>query len=356
MLFGIGTRVKFRTTPDSGIISDKLGDDMVMVQLDGIDMEIPAFEEDLIREEEYTQFAQFESLIKEKANFIDKKSLEKSPLSISTEIKPLFTNSGVHLAFHPKHKPNGEIEKLDILLLNDTGFDLVFNLDFVLFNDIKWSKNGKLNKAQYEKMGEMAFDDINDSPVFDYAISPIYTEGVVEMPVKTLKVKTKQFIKNFTFSKSLNLDVYNFTLLESFNKDTPNDDLKKYTQTLLAQKKPLASPNSGNLIKVDIAANVNEYATFIKEIDLHIELLHDNIHKLTNMEIVNIQLRAFETYLSKAIRLGVPKVYIIHGVGKGKLKDMIHARLKRHPDVEWYKNEYHERYGWGATEVVLGKW
>jgi hypothetical protein len=356
MLFGIGTRVKFRSTPDSGIITDKLGDDMVMVQLNGVGMEIPAFEEDLIREEEYTQYAHFQPLINEKANSIDKKGLEKSPLSIQNDIKPIFTNSGVHLAYHPKYKPNGEIEKLDILLLNDTSFDLVFNVDFVLFNDIKWSKNGKLNKAHSEKLGEMFFDDINDSPAFDYLISPIYTEGVAVQQSKTLKIKTKQFIKNFTFSKSLNLDVYDFTLLESFDNDAPSDDLKKYTQSLLAQKKPLASPNSSNLIKVDVAANVNEYATFVKEIDLHIELLHDNIHKLTNMEIVNIQLRAFETYLSKAIRLGVPKVYIIHGVGKGKLKDMIHARLKRHPDVEWYKNEYHERYGWGATEVILGKW
>jgi dsDNA-specific endonuclease/ATPase MutS2 len=46
-------------------------------------------------------------------------------------------------------------------------------------------------------------------------------------------------------------------------------------------------------------------------------------------------------------------VYIIHGVGKGRLKEMIHARLKRHSDVEHFKNEYHERYGWGATEVIL---
>jgi Smr domain len=354
MLFGIGTRVKFRTTPDSGIITDKLGDDMVMVQLDGVGMEIPAFEEDLMREEEYAQYAHFQPLINEKANYIDRKSLEKGPLSISTEIEPVFTNSGVHLAFHPKHKPNGEIEKLNILLLNDTDFDLVFTIDFVLFNDIKWSKNGKLNKANYEKLGEMAFDDINDSPAFDYTISPIYTEGVATQQDKTLKIKTKQFIKNFTFLKSLNLDVYDFTLLESFGNDAPSDDLKKYTQSLLAQKKPLPSQNN-HVKKIDSAANVNEYATFVKEIDLHIELLHDNIHKLTNMEIVNIQLRGFETYLSKAIQLGVPKVYIIHGVGKGKLKDMIHARLKRHPDVEWYKNEYHERYGWGATEVILSK-
>ena len=352
MLLDIGTRVKFRTTPDSGIIIDTLGDNMVMVLLDGMDMDIPAFEEDLIREEDYIQSVDFQPIKKEKAVVNDKKNNPIPPLSIDN-IKPVFSNSGVHLAFHPKHKPNGEIEKLDILLLNDTAFDIVFNVDCVMCKDIKWSKNGKLNTAHCEKLGEILFDDINDAPAFDYAISPIYTEGVAEKQDKTLKIKTKQFIKNFTFSKFLNLDVYDFILLESFSKDTPSDDLKKYTQSLLSQKKPLPSKSS-NLIKVDVVANVNEYATFVNEIDLHIELLQDNSQKLSNMEIVNIQIRSFETYLSKAVRLGVPKVYIIHGVGKGKLKDMIHARLKRHPDVEWYKNEYHERYGWGATEVVIG--
>jgi Smr domain len=355
MLLGIGTRVKFRTTPDSGIITDKLGDDMVMVQLDGIDMEIPAFEEDLIREEEFSQYADFQVLIKQKAAVAEKKAYDSTPLSKNAEIKPDFSNSGVHLAFQPKHKPNGEIEKLDILLLNDTIFDLVFNVDFVLFNDINWSKNGKLNSGCFEKLGDMPFDDINDSPAFDYIISPIYTEGVVESPSKTLKIKTKQFIKNFNFSKFLNQEVYNFTLFEaSFDNKEANDDLKKYTQSLLANKKPLLSKSS-NLIKIDPVANVNEYATFVREIDLHIELLHDNAQKLTNIEMVNLQLRHFETYLSKAVRLNIPKVYIIHGVGKGKLKEMIHARLKRHPDVEKYKNEYHERYGWGATEVVISR-
>ncbi len=351
MLLGIGTRVKFRTTPDSGIITDKLGDDMVMVQLDGIDMEIPAFEEDLIREEDYMQSADFQAVKKEKPIVFEKKLNTLPPLSI----KPIFANSGIHLAFQPKHKPNGEIEKLDILLLNDTAFDIVFNVDFVVFNAIKWSKNGKLNTAQYEKLGEMPFDDINDAPAFDCSISPIYTEGVSEKHDKTLKIKTKQFVKNFTFSQFLNLDVYDFILFDTFDSKKNNDDLKKYTQSLLSQKKP-PPPNNSNLIKIDPIANVNEFATFVNEIDLHIELLHDNIHKLSNTEIVNIQLRSFETYLSKAVRLGVSKVYIIHGVGKGKLKDMIHARLKRHPDVEWYKNEYHERYGWGATEVIIGKW
>lgn len=61
----------------------------------------------------------------------------------------------------------------------------------------------------------------------------------------------------------------------------------------------------------------------------------------------------FEAFLSKAVRLGVPSVFIIHGVGKGVLKDAISQRLKQHPNVAEFRNEYHPKYGWGATEVFF---
>ncbi|NJK83175.1 MAG: Smr/MutS family protein [Saprospiraceae bacterium] len=65
------------------------------------------------------------------------------------------------------------------------------------------------------------------------------------------------------------------------------------------------------------------------------------------------QLKFFDAFLEKALRLGVEKIFIIHGVGTGKLKDAIANRLLQHPYVATFKNEYHPRYGWGATEATL---
>ncbi len=64
-------------------------------------------------------------------------------------------------------------------------------------------------------------------------------------------------------------------------------------------------------------------------------------------------MEAFDKFLSQAIRLGVSKVFVIHGVGKGKLKDKIVTRLIQMPDVTNFKNEYHSKYGFGATEIDL---
>lgn len=355
MTLGIGTRVKFLRTPDSGIVKANLGDGMVMVHLDNVDMEIPAFEEDLIKEENYVQNNDFQQIKNEYPHLAKKEKADfKTPPSLNiTPQKPLFSNSGIHLSFEAIKKADGEIEKLNILLLNDTASDILYELDWVILGEIKFSKNGKLATASFDNLGEILFDDINDAPEADISISPIYTEGVGERQFKTLKIKTKQFLKNLHLSSFLNRELYDFTLFEKLGTDEKsNDDLKKYTQNMIRVKKAIAQKND-NVRQYDPVADVNEYATFINEIDLHIELLHNDPHTLSNQEIINIQLQVFENFLSKALRLGIKRVFIIHGVGKGRLKELIHARLRRHPDVKHFKNEYQERYGWGASEVLL---
>ncbi len=359
MLLGIGTRVKFRSTPDSGVITDKLGDGMVMVHLDDIDMEIPAFEEDLIREENFLQNADYQQITKPFPNQKDSRNTpiqkkQEPPMPIPQQWQ--LRNSGISIAFVPVKNSSDEITQFDIWLLNDTPRELLFEFDFILLGITEWQKEGKIPAVYGEKIGVMPFDTLNDSPEIDIAISPISTEGVGEKQSKVLKIKAKQFIKNFSYHDFLQLEAHVFPIFESdfLEKKEGQNDLKKYTQSIVKdinKQKKAAS----DLLFFDAKADVNEYASFVNEVDLHIELLHENPSSLTNAEILMIQMRCFESFLAKAIRLGVVRVFVIHGVGKGKLRDTIHARLRRHSDVARFKNEYHERYGWGATEILLGK-
>ena len=61
----------------------------------------------------------------------------------------------------------------------------------------------------------------------------------------------------------------------------------------------------------------------------------------------------FQRFLDNAIKLGVPRVFVIHGVGEGKLREAIAARLAENPNVSKFKNEFHHKYGYGATEVIF---
>ena len=351
-LLGIGTKVKFLTTPDSGIIIEKLGDGMVMVKLDDFDMDIPAFEEDLVRAEDFLsqKNAVLPTVPKVKPILKPNQQAIIPPLSI----KPVLTNSGIQLAFEPIKKASGEIDKFTLYLLNDTRFDVVFTLDFLVFDAVEWTKNGILKAVQFEKVGELSFDTVNDSPQLDVTIKPITTAGSDEVFSKVLKIKPKQFVKNHQLSKFLNREAHVFPIFDTLeNKEvTAKNDLTQYTSDLLKTAKQ-KSKGKDDLRMFDPVPNVNEYAAFVPEIDLHIEMLHHAPRDLTTEEIVGIQIKSFESFLAKAIRLNIPKVYVIHGIGKGRLRDLIAARLRRHPNILMFKNEYHEKYGFGATQVWL---
>ncbi|MBK6949349.1 MAG: Smr/MutS family protein [Haliscomenobacter sp.] len=103
----------------------------------------------------------------------------------------------------------------------------------------------------------------------------------------------------------------------------------------------------------EITHEVREAAEFLPELDLHIEKLVNDPAHLSNAQIAQLQLKVFEDYMDKAIRLGLERVFIIHGLGKGRLKDMIASRLIRMPEVLTFKNEFHPKYGHGATEVIF---
>ena len=90
---------------------------------------------------------------------------------------------------------------------------------------------------------------------------------------------------------------------------------------------------------------------FGEEIDLHVDSSQFKGGKKDNKYAIEFQLDALERSLDDAIVKGKVEIRVIHGLGKGKLKDEVHRILARHPHVKSFKNEYHSRYGWGSTIV-----
>jgi hypothetical protein len=125
-------------------------------------------------------------------------------------------------------------------------------------------------------------------------------------------------------------------------------DLAEYSKKLTKKPAPTASISSP-VRWLDL----EEKAHFVPEIDLHIEKLTENHARLTNTEIVQIQLRQADVFIDNAWRIGMEQVFLIHGLGAGKLRDMLHARLRKNDNIAWFKNEWHRKYGYGATEVLF---
>lgn len=86
-------------------------------------------------------------------------------------------------------------------------------------------------------------------------------------------------------------------------------------------------------------------------IDLHIEKLQPNYRHLTNSQILQIQLTAFEKSLNDAIKKHEKTMVVIHGKGTGKLRSEIFNLLRNYPQVANFANDFHHKYEFGATII-----
>lgn len=88
------------------------------------------------------------------------------------------------------------------------------------------------------------------------------------------------------------------------------------------------------------------------EVDLHIHQLTTNDKRMSNHEMLNLQLDTAKRQLEFAIRNRIQKIVFIHGVGEGVLKIELEYLFRRYDNVKYYAADY-QKYGLGATEVYV---
>lgn len=348
MLFAIGTKVRLKHTGDQGEVTEMLADGMLNVWIPAQDMEIPIFEEDLIREQDYR--APINKIKTTSTPITPKDKLVQYAPPATTDQYTTFKSQGLQLAFDPKYDIEGLTTHYQVFLLNDTTAEFIFSSQRILPDQSTKITHGKLTAHSSYQLEDLLFDQLNDTPTYEIECWKVTTAGTGNKQDKSLKIKAKQFFKKVKIAPLIDRAVHLYILFDKVatKKSAKAEDLKTYTQKNV-RPVHLQRPNP-NKYKVH---DVEEYANFSGEIDLHIENLSSRKGKMNSSEKLQLQLEHFERYIEKAIRLGVPRIYVIHGIGKGKLRNMIASRLIQMPEVKTFKNEYHPRYGWGATEVIF---
>lgn len=89
--------------------------------------------------------------------------------------------------------------------------------------------------------------------------------------------------------------------------------------------------------------------------DLHIAALLDNLHGLTNKDILDYQLRKFREVMKANEKKGGQKIVFIHGKGEGVLRKNILDELKRKWPHCSAQDASFQEYGFGATQVTIHK-
>ena len=353
MLHAIGTRVRLRATDDIGRIEQFLGDGMVAVRLDDGDL-IPVFPEAL-RPVDAADGPESASV---KARRVPGKREERRfpPATEATEGQYLILNPwGIMLAFEPVLRNDATAERYRVFLISDLPQPFIFACTFTLDGETVWSRFGDFPGPAYKEVGEMLFDELNNRVVYQLEIREKTDTGTGPALTEELRIKPKQFFKPSTQRTAplLNRRVHLYKIFPDLTPETkpapPPVDLIQYTEK---QRRSRGAAPRSHLRR--LPHEVEELAAFDPVIDLHIEKLIDDPTSLDRQQILPTQILYFESYLDKAIRVGVDRIFIIHGVGEGKLRKAVHRVLKAHPHVREFKNEYHPRFKFGATEAIFG--
>ncbi len=255
------------------------------------------------------------------------------------------TSAEIQLAFIPV----GELD-FTACLLNHSQHTVVYAAHLLTNRGQQWAKHGLLPPVQGLQLGHLYRDLLNENAAIEVQVSRKAAQGTDSKQATLIKLKPKLFHKNTQvvnwFPEELSVfDV--FTKVHLVRTPKPQAAPPPSPQREEVQPKP-----PRRVLRVR-DYGVKAAAEFPTELDLHIDKLVKDASALSGEEMLELQLQHMRKYLDVAIRLGIDRVFLIHGKGKGTLRTRIAQELNKMGDLEGFKQEFHPKYGQGATEVIL---
>ncbi|HTL81159.1 MAG TPA: DUF2027 domain-containing protein [Bacteroidia bacterium] len=258
---------------------------------------------------------------------------------------------GIYLAFIPKNQQFPSAGKIDLVLFNNSSYDIYFTLSLKDGREWMCMESGAmrpytefeietLTPQQIDEWGQLKTDALFFSGDSYQHRDPVST---------VLKMAGVKFFKDSTFRENGLTEgiawIADVVVLEEENivetKPLTNADI----QRMLKEKEQKISSS-----KVSIPHQKNQLSE--KEVDLHIEELLDNWNGMTNAQLIDVQLKRVQQELDEAIANKLQRIIFIHGVGNGRLKTEVRRILSAQKGIRFHDASF-QRYGFGATEVEL---
>ncbi len=243
-----------------------------------------------------------------------------------------FKEKGIYLAVIPDANKGSLVH---FFVVNETSFQLFVTLNTEVKDKFKGEFSGNLNPQSVVKIHTAALPELDIWPKYIFRILPYTAQNI--KPVKCIATEQKFRAKDFSGSKQTVPFIKQQGWLIQLDEAELKIDAQKLKESFFnkpaKEEKQIAKPN--------------------REVDLHIEKIRNDYQFLSKSEILEIQLAEFHKNLDAAITHKLPEIVFIHGVGNGVLKNHIHKTVSKHPQVRTFKDAQKEKFGFGATEVVL---
>lgn len=333
ILVSVGRVVRLKNTGEIGTINGVIDSKTVSVYLHETDTAIPV-DIDNLEDPNQTQEKKIAG------DFLE----EHIPSETNVPMQFPDGGEGINLFFLPRADETDR--QMDVHLANTEGFECSFTLSFHKQGRIIYKKHGVIKALSSIFIELFEKDNLSLNAYFEYELRRVIGSGTSTSKFGQVKLKPKTFFNKGKNYLSFPRSGYSYTLEQTLADEHVQSKAKDKMDVI---EKPSLKPSN----RVGTPSPM-ELAEFSTEIDIHIEALRADYEQMEAFEIFQVQLDAVDLYIKKALRLGVDKVYIIHGKGTGRLKKAVHEILENNPHVKSYNADYHQKYGvGGATEVIF---
>jgi hypothetical protein len=232
---------------------------------------------------------------------------------------------------------NEEKKAYQLHVMNPTGFTLLCRVFEEKNNHWVLLFEGKVEDRNYAEGPVMPETELGrlDQLLVQFVFTPVRLHVPCPFPVQVEYHGTaRRMSKPGAF---INTDGMKFYWLKSM------DHLERELLTRTDLKEVDLPPP----VKAPVAKGMQE-----EEIDLHIEELVDDIAGMTNHQMLQTQLRFCRQKIEDCLVKGTHKLNIIHGVGKGRLKEEVILLIKGYEGLR-HEPASAQRFGRGALTVYF---
>ncbi len=355
MRFKVGDKVKFLNEEGGGVVSKILSPGMVNVLIDD-GFEIPTMIQDIIPVDfgiegelpaATTTLPDSREGVVKKESFTDQIRLQNKTSKGSFQ-------AGVFFAFVPHDQNFVTLGNLDLYLVNNTSFDLLYAFYLRIEDEYLPQSAGQVEARSMFMLNTIDRDEINrflQGVVQGIFVNTGNQKNVLSPLNTDFSLKPTYFTKEGNFkpsglmdTRALFISLLPLNIAKPIFSILPKEPEKLDVNEVIETRSKIEQPVQ--LIK--------KYKTGPREavVDLHIPELVEDESKLKDYEKLDLQLRHFKDCLDSAIENYYTKVTFIHGVGQGVLKAKIQELLKDYPKVA-YRDASMREYGYGATLVLI---
>ncbi|MES2266693.1 MAG: Smr/MutS family protein [Bacteroidota bacterium] len=250
------------------------------------------------------------------------------------EVKPVgeFKSKGVHIAVVADAKAQALVH---LYIINETSYQLLASVTAQQQKDFKGEFAGIIEANGVAKVYSAKLSDLQLWPKLIFQV--LFFTKQNQPSVTPLNI-TEQFkAKDFSGAKKVVPYIKQQGWMIQLDEPELIIDAEKLKESFFKPAEEKAQT----------------VAKPVSELDLHIEKLRDDHQFLSSSEILNIQTDHFKKALDAAIVHQMPDITFIHGTGNGILKHELHKLLSKHPKVQTFMDARKEKFGYGATKVIL---